>query len=185
MSMPPKASTVAATAARTWSSSRMSQRSASARPPRASISAAAVWMVPGRRGLGTEDFAAIATLAPSAAARRAMARPMPRDAPVTNSVLPFRDVDSMAAHCAPYNPAMPTAWFDGTIAWITAHPRAAGLLILLIAFCDALAVVGIVVPALPLLFAVGALVGLGHIDGPYAIACARSEERRVGQEGSG
>jgi membrane protein DedA with SNARE-associated domain/membrane-associated phospholipid phosphatase len=67
---------------------------------------------------------------------------------------------------------MPTAWFDGTIAWITAHPRAAGLLILLIAFCDALAVVGIVVPALPLLFAVGALVGLGHIDGPYAIACA-------------
>ena len=67
---------------------------------------------------------------------------------------------------------MPTAWFDGTITWITAHPRAAGLLILLIAFCDALAVVGIVVPALPLLFAVGALVGLGHIDGPYAIACA-------------
>ena len=76
------------------------------------------------------------------------------------------------SHCAPYNPRMPTAWFDGTIAWITAHPRAAGLLILLIAFCDALAVVGIVVPALPLLFAVGALVGLGHIDGPYAIACA-------------
>ena len=67
---------------------------------------------------------------------------------------------------------MPTAWFDGTIAWITAHPRAAGLLILLIAFCDALAVVGIVVPALPLLFAVGVLIGLGHIDGPYAVACA-------------
>jgi membrane protein DedA with SNARE-associated domain len=67
---------------------------------------------------------------------------------------------------------MPTAWFDGTIAWITAHPRAAGLLILLIALCDAIAVVGIVVPALPLLFAVGALVGLGHIDGPYAVACA-------------
>src|SRR5690606_36617603 len=35
-----------------------------------------------------------------------------------------------------------------------------------------LAVVGIVVPALPLLFAVGALVGLGHIHGPYALACA-------------
>ncbi len=28
------------------------------------------------------------------------------------------------------------------------------------------------VPALPLLFAVGALVGLGHINGPYAVACA-------------
>ena len=67
---------------------------------------------------------------------------------------------------------MPTAWFDGTIAWITTHPRAAGLLIFLVAFCDALAVVGIVVPAAPLLFAAGALVGLGHIDGPYAIGCA-------------
>ena len=69
---------------------------------------------------------------------------------------------------------MPTAWFDGTIAWITAHPRAAGLLIFLIAFCDALAVVGIVVPAVPLLFAVGALVG------PRAISTGstRSPARR-------
>ena len=67
---------------------------------------------------------------------------------------------------------MPTAWFDSTIAWISAHPHGAGALIFLVAFCDALAVVGIVVPALPLLFAVGALVGLGHVDGPYAVACA-------------
>lgn len=67
---------------------------------------------------------------------------------------------------------MNPAWLDSTIAWIGAHPHAAGLLVFLVAFCDALAVVGIVVPALPLLFAVGALVGLGHIDGPYALACA-------------
>jgi len=67
---------------------------------------------------------------------------------------------------------MPTAWLDSLVAWISAHPLAAGLLIALIAFCDALAVIGIVVPALPLLFAVGALIGLGHIDGPYALACA-------------
>lgn len=67
---------------------------------------------------------------------------------------------------------MPSAWFDATIAWISAHPVAAGLLIALIAFCDALAVVGIVVPALPLLFAVGTLIGLGHIDGVYAVFCA-------------
>ena len=67
---------------------------------------------------------------------------------------------------------MPSAWFDNAVAWISAHPVAAGGLIFLVAFCDALAVVGIVVPALPLLFAVGALVGLGHISGPYAIACA-------------
>ena len=49
---------------------------------------------------------------------------------------------------------------------------AAGAVIFLIAFCDALVIVGIVVPALPLLFAVGALVGLGHISGPYALLCA-------------
>ncbi len=67
---------------------------------------------------------------------------------------------------------MPGAWFDNTVAWIGAHPVAAGGLVFLVAFCDALAVVGIVVPALPLLFAVGALVGLGHIHGPYALACA-------------
>lgn len=67
---------------------------------------------------------------------------------------------------------MPSAWFDTAVAWIGAHPVAAGGLVFLVAFCDALAVVGIVVPALPLLFAVGALVGLGHVSGPYALVCA-------------
>lgn len=46
---------------------------------------------------------------------------------------------------------------DALVAWIGAHPLAAGGLVFLIAFCDALAVVGIVVPALPLLFAVGVM----------------------------
>ena len=67
---------------------------------------------------------------------------------------------------------MQSAWFDSTVAWISAHPLAAGLVVFLIAFCDALAVVGILVPALPLLFAVGTLIGLGHLDGPYALTCA-------------
>ncbi len=67
---------------------------------------------------------------------------------------------------------MYSAWFDNTVAWISAHPQAAGGLVFLIAFCDALAVVGIVVPALPLLFAVGTLIGLGHLNGPYAVLCA-------------
>ena len=67
---------------------------------------------------------------------------------------------------------MQSAWFDATIAWISAHPHAAGGLVFLIALCDALAVVGIAVPALPLLFAVGTLIGLGHLDGPYALLCA-------------
>lgn len=67
---------------------------------------------------------------------------------------------------------MQPAWLVSIVDWISAHPVLAGGLIFLIAFCDALAVVGIVVPALPLLFAVGALVGLGHVDGPYAVLCA-------------
>ena len=73
---------------------------------------------------------------------------------------------------AAYNRPMQSAWFNATIAWISAHPLAAGGVVFLIAFCDALAVVGIVVPALPLLFAVGTLIGLGHLDGPYALLCA-------------
>ncbi len=67
---------------------------------------------------------------------------------------------------------MQSAWFDSTVAWIGAHPQAAGALIFLIAFCDALIVVGALVPALPLLFAIGVLIGLGELSGPYAVACA-------------
>ncbi len=65
-----------------------------------------------------------------------------------------------------------SAWFDSLVAWIGAHPVAAGVAIFAIAFCDAVIVLGAVVPALPLLFAIGVLIGLGEISGPYAIACA-------------
>src|SRR4051812_24130549 len=47
-------------------------------------------MVPGRRACGSAVLAAMATFAPSSAARSAIARPMPRDAPVMNNVLPAR-----------------------------------------------------------------------------------------------
>lgn len=67
---------------------------------------------------------------------------------------------------------MNSAWVDNLVAWIGTHPVAAGLVIFLIAFCDSLVVVGMLVPALPLLFAVGALIGLGHVDGVYAVLCA-------------
>src|SRR4051795_8115719 len=53
-------------------------------------------MVPLSFGCGSAVLAAIATLAPSCAARSAMARPMPRLAPETNSVLPLRDVIGLA-----------------------------------------------------------------------------------------
>ncbi|WP_133501365.1 bifunctional DedA family/phosphatase PAP2 family protein [Cognatilysobacter terrigena] len=67
---------------------------------------------------------------------------------------------------------MTSAWLDSATAWISAHPLAAGALIFLVAFCDAVIVLGIVVPAMPLLFAVGTLIGLGHVNGPYAVASA-------------
>ena len=58
------------------------------------------------------------------------------------------------------------------LAWIGENPLLAGLVIFAIAFCDALIVVGAIVPALPLLFAVGVLIGMGEISGPYAVASA-------------
>lgn len=67
---------------------------------------------------------------------------------------------------------MDDAWLASTLTWISHHPVAAGGVIFLIAFFDSLVVLGIAVPAAPLLFAVGTLVGLGHIDGAYAVACA-------------
>ncbi|MDV3467634.1 VTT domain-containing protein [Stenotrophomonas sp. C3(2023)] len=67
---------------------------------------------------------------------------------------------------------MDSSWIDATLAWIAAHPVLAGAVIFLIAFCDAVIVLGALVPALPLLFAVGVFIGLGQISGPYAVACA-------------
>src|SRR5258705_11342309 len=49
-------------------------------------------MVPLSFGCGSAVFAAIAILAPSRAARSAIASPMPRLPPDTNSVLPLSDV---------------------------------------------------------------------------------------------
>src|ERR1700712_3967624 len=49
-------------------------------------------MVPLSFGCGSAVFAATATLAPSRAARNAIASPMPRLPPDTNSVLPLSDV---------------------------------------------------------------------------------------------
>src|SRR5690349_22172734 len=52
-------------------------------------------MVPGSLGCGSAVLAATTMLAPSRAARRALARPMPREAPVMKRVLPASEL-SMA-----------------------------------------------------------------------------------------
>ena len=67
---------------------------------------------------------------------------------------------------------MDSSRWDAILDWISRHPLAAGVVIFLIAFCDALLFLGVAVPATPLLFAVGTMVGLGHIDPWYAVACA-------------
>lgn len=67
---------------------------------------------------------------------------------------------------------MNTPWITATLAWIEQHPALAGLVIFAIAFSDAVIILGAIVPALPLLFAVGVLIGLDKINGLYAVACA-------------
>jgi len=67
---------------------------------------------------------------------------------------------------------MLTEFFNNTVHWVGAHPLAAGIVVFLIAFSDAVIILGAIVPALPLLFAIGVLIGLGEISAPYAIACA-------------
>src|SRR5215216_4470600 len=56
-------------------------------------------MVPGNLGCGVSVFAATAMLAPSRAAFSAIASPMPREAPVMNSVLPFSDIPPSRLSC--------------------------------------------------------------------------------------
>ena len=85
----------------------MSHWIGNARPPAASIAAAALWIVPGNFGFATADFAATTTFAPSPAARNAIASPMPREAPVMNRVLPCRSViESLQHRSSQCNPAV-------------------------------------------------------------------------------
>ena len=72
-------------------------------PPAASISSAAVWIVPGRRGSGVSVFAISATFAPSRAARTAIASPIPRLPPDMRMVRPA-SVPSATARILPRRP---------------------------------------------------------------------------------
>src|SRR5512139_1457662 len=89
MSIPPNVSAAFAAPAAICSSKRMSICRGSAFPPASSTSRAAEWMVPGSVGWATAVFAARTTFAPSAAARSAIAFPIPRLPPVMNIVFPL------------------------------------------------------------------------------------------------
>ncbi len=92
MSIPPKVSIVLSTADCTCSSKRISVQIGSPFPPAASISSAAVKIVPGNFGWGSIVFAAITMFAPSLASLNPIALPIPRLAPVINTVLFFNEL---------------------------------------------------------------------------------------------
>jgi len=69
----------------------MSPTIGSACPPASSSSSAAVYTVPYSFGCGSEVLAINAMFAPSAAARFAIAKPIPRLAPEMNIVFSLRD----------------------------------------------------------------------------------------------
>ncbi len=50
------------------------------------------------------------------------------------------------------------------LAWVTQHPNWAGFIVFLLSFAESVAVVGVVVPGVALLFGVGALIGSGHLQ---------------------
>ncbi|MBT8765413.1 bifunctional DedA family/phosphatase PAP2 family protein [Metapseudomonas boanensis] len=57
-----------------------------------------------------------------------------------------------------------TQWYDQVTAWLGANPEWLGLAIFLIACIECLAVAGIVVPGVALLFAVGVMAGSGALE---------------------
>src|ERR1700690_3283477 len=79
----------------------MSPTTGSARPPAASICLAALNTVPSSLGCGSAVLAISATLAPSRAARSAIARPMPRLPPEMNKVLPASVTEGLLSGVTP------------------------------------------------------------------------------------
>ncbi len=54
--------------------------------------------------------------------------------------------------------------FQQLLEWITANPHWAGFIVFSMAFAESLAVVGMVVPGVAVMFAIGALIGAGALD---------------------
>jgi undecaprenyl-diphosphatase len=54
--------------------------------------------------------------------------------------------------------------FDSLITWVNVHPHWAGVVVFLVAFSESLAVIGMIVPGVVMMFAAGALVGAGAVE---------------------
>lgn len=55
-------------------------------------------------------------------------------------------------------------YFDQLLAWIGANPQHAGWVVFLVSLAESLAIVGVLVPGVVILFGAGALVGAGVLD---------------------
>lgn len=57
-----------------------------------------------------------------------------------------------------------TEWLQQLLTWVGQHPQMAGLIVLLVALTESLAVVGLVVPGAMMMFGAGALIAAGVMD---------------------
>lgn len=56
-----------------------------------------------------------------------------------------------------------TELFQQLVAWVTLHPHWSGLIIFLVAMAESLAIVGLLVPGVAIMFGIGALIGSGSV----------------------
>lgn len=59
---------------------------------------------------------------------------------------------------------MESAWTQDLLAWLNAHPGWGVAIVFLVAFFESLALVGLLLPGIMILFGVGTLIGLGLLD---------------------
>ena len=60
--------------------------------------------------------------------------------------------------------------FDQVLQWVALHPVWAGLVVFLVAMTESLAIVGVIVPGVAMMFGIGALIAAGALD--FWAACA-------------
>lgn len=59
---------------------------------------------------------------------------------------------------------MESGWIQDLLSWLSAHPAWGWALVFLVAFVESLALIGILLPGVMILFGVGALIGLGVLE---------------------
>jgi len=65
-----------------------------------------------------------------------------------------------------------TELFQQLLDWVSLHPNASGALIFLVSMAESLAIIGLVVPGVAIMFGIGAMIGAGSIEFGSAVAWA-------------